>query len=316
LQDRELNFIKPALTRANKLFKQRLKTGALITAAKARLIADVEGKGVAQADVIIEAIFEDPSAKQALFKSLEPRMKEGAILASNTSAIPLETLSSVLKHPDRMIGLHFFNPVAKMPLVEVVRGEASSALSLERGNAFCRQINRFPLPVKSSPGFLVNRVLAPYLMEAMRCYIEGIDKLTIDAAATEFGMPMGPIELADTVGLDVCVKVAETLVTNDVEQAKALLLSMIDEGKLGKKSDIGFYEWKAGKAVKEKTVDAGIDKAQLAQRLLKPFLESCQACHEDGIVDDADLLDAGIIFGTGFAPFLGGPLHYLNNRQD
>ena len=313
LQDRELKYIEPALKRAKKLFRRRLKTKAASGAAAARLIADVEGKGVSRADVVIEAIFEDVDAKHALYKDLEPRMKADAVLATNTSAIPLETLAAVLEKPERFIGLHFFNPVAKMPLVEVVRGEKSDELSLQRGAAFCGQINRFPLPVKSSPGFLVNRVLAPYLMEAMRCHVEGIDKQTIDAAAKQFGMPMGPVELADIVGLDVCMKVAETLAQGNVENERKLLESKISQGKLGKKSGEGFYVWKKGKPERQKSAASKDELEKLAQRLLKPFLDECLSCRDDGIVADEDLLDAGIIFGTGFAPFRGGPMHYLQS---
>ena len=311
LQDRELKYVEPAIKRAKKLFQRRLKSQAAVAAAEARLIPDVEGRGVSHADVVIEAIFEDATVKQELFKSLEPRLKEGAVLASNTSAIPLETLAAVLEDPTRLIGLHFFNPVAKMPLVEVVSSTDSDPRGIGKGAAFCGQINRFPLPVKSSPGFLVNRVLAPYLMEAMRCYNEGISKEIIDAAATHFGMPMGPVELADVVGLDVCVKVAETLAQGNLEAERKLLQTMIGDGKLGKKSAQGFYQWKKGKAVKSGIKSDELELERLAQRLIKPFLDECRACHEDGIVEDQDLLDAGIIFGTGFAPFRGGPMHYM-----
>jgi len=208
LQDREMKYIEPALKRARSLFKKRLKKKPAVSAAVARLIPDVNGDGVPRADVIIEAIYEDADAKRSLYATLEPRMAEHAVLATNTSALPLEDLARDLKQPKRLIGLHFFNPVAKMPLVEVVHGVGTDELWVTRGCAFCSQINRFPLPTKSSPGFLVNRVLAPYLMEAFTMMLEGIDKETIDAAAIRFGMPMGPIELADVVGLDVCMKVA------------------------------------------------------------------------------------------------------------
>ena len=314
LQDREMRYIEPALKRARKLFKRRLRTQPLLSAAVARLIPDVEGKGVDRADVVIEAIFEDLDAKQALFKSIEPRLKASAILASNTSAIPLEKLASVLENPARLLGLHFFNPVAQMPLVEVVSSAHTNPDYADRGNAFCGQINRFPLPVKSSPGFLVNRVLAPYLMEAVRCSMEGINSQDIDEAAMQFGMPMGPIELADIVGLDVCMKVAETLADADVSKEQSLLESMINEGSLGKKSGRGFYDWKKGKAVKSRRVNQSVDLNALAERLITPFLDECKACHHDQIVADKDLLDAGIIFGTGFAPFRGGPMHYIDQQ--
>ncbi|MFK7861123.1 MAG: 3-hydroxyacyl-CoA dehydrogenase NAD-binding domain-containing protein [Granulosicoccus sp.] len=311
LQDRELGYIEPALKRAKSLFKRRLKKKPAIAAAVARLVADVDGRGIARADVIIEAIYEDADAKRALYATIEPQMAEHAVLATNTSALPLEELARDLQNPSRLIGLHFFNPVAKMPLVEVVHAEQTDPVWVTRGCAFSSQINRFPLPTKSHPGFLVNRVLAPYLMEAFSMLLEGIDKDTIDCAAVRFGMPMGPIELADVVGLDVCMKVAETLATGDVDAHRSLLQKKLDEGLLGKKSGSGFYTWAKGKPDK-KSVDVDNPYGNdLAQRLLTPFLDECKKASADGIVADDDLLDAGIIFGTGFAPFLGGPMQYL-----
>lgn len=315
LQDRDLKSITAAQSRAKKLFKRRLRKKPAIDAASARLIADVEGLGVRRADVVIEAIFEDAKAKQDLFKSLESQLKPNAVLATNTSAIPLEILSEVLEQPSRLVGLHFFNPVAKMPLVEVIYGESTEQVFVDRGASFCSQISRFPLAVKSSPGFLVNRVLAPYLMEAMRCYSEGMDKALIDEAALSFGMPVGPMELADVVGLDVCIKVAETLASGDVEAERKLLQSMIDAGKLGKKTSQGFYAWKKGRVVKSAVKSDPATLEKLSNRLIKPFLDECRACSDDGIVEDDDLLDAGIIFGTGFAPFRGGPMSYLQHNK-
>lgn len=318
LQDRELKYIEPALARAKKLFKRRLKKPAAVSAAMARLIPDVDAKGVERADVIIEAIYENADAKRELYAAIEPRMQSHAVLATNTSALPLEELSRDLKNPGRLIGLHFFNPVAKMPLVEIVHGEQTDESWTTKGAAFCSQINRFPLRTKSSPGFLVNRVLAPYLMEAISMNLEGIDKEIIDAAAIRYGMPMGPIELADVVGLDVCMNVAQTLAKGDVEAHRNLLQSKIDNNKLGKKSGEGFYVWDKGQADRR---PATVDNAygdQIAKRLMKPFLDECKAVSADGIVEDDDLLDAGIIFGTGFAPFTGGPMNHLANlnKQD
>ena len=315
LQDRALEHIEPALKRAKSLFKKRLRKKPAVMAAVARLIADVEGQGVARADVVIEAIYEDAEAKRALYASLEPRMAEHAVLATNTSALPLDELSKNLIKPSRLIGLHFFNPVAKMPLVEVVHAADTDEIAVTRGCAFCVQINRFPLPTKSAPGFLVNRVLAPYLMEAFTLLLEGIEKETIDASAIHFGMPMGPIELADVVGLDVCMKVAETLAKGDVESQRALLQNKLDEGALGKKSGKGFYQWTKGRSDRRRIdVDSPYGD-QLAQRLIKPFLEECKLASSEGIVADDDLLDAGIIFGTGFAPFRGGPMQYLKQMH-
>ncbi|MEE8496673.1 MAG: 3-hydroxyacyl-CoA dehydrogenase family protein, partial [Xanthomonadales bacterium] len=315
LQDREMKYIEPALKRARKLFAKKLRSPALIAGAQSRLIADVDGTGVARADVIIEAIFENAQAKRELFKAIEAKMKPDAILASNTSAIPLDELASVLERPERLIGLHFFNPVAKMPLVEVVHAKNTDPGEVERGSAFCGQINRFPLPVKSSPGFLVNRVLSPYLLKAMQIHRQRKVPLeALDQAATEFGMPMGPVELADTVGLDVGLNVLEMLGGEDAAEDAELLKSYIEEGKLGKKSGAGFYTWKKGKPIKKGAASEGINLQSLGEELMAPYFEECQACFKDGIVADSDVLDAGMIFGTGFAPFRGGPMFYLAQK--
>lgn len=316
LQDRELKYIKAALKRATKLFKKRLKKTPAVLAAQSRLIADVGGKGVSRADVVIEAIFEDADAKRALYADIEPHLADHAVLASNTSALSLTELARDLKTPSRLIGLHFFNPVAKMPLLEVVHSSNTGAKWVAAGCSFATQINRFPLPTKSTAGFLVNRILAPYLMEALTLKLEGVDIETIDAAAIRFGMPVGPIELADVVGLDVCMQVAETLATGDVEAHRALLQRKLDNKTLGKKTGRGFYIWKKGRA-ERRPVDMNSPYGdQLAERLMKPFLSECQAASAQGIVEDDDLLDAGIIFGTGFAPFRGGPMQYLKEQGD
>jgi len=314
VQDREMKYIEPAIERAKKLFKRKARSKHEASATMARFLPDVDGDGVARADVIIEAIYENKEAKQQLYQSIEPCMRDDAVLATNTSAIPLEELSSVLQDPTRLVGLHFFNPVAKMPLVEVVYAPNTSEEMIKRGSAFCGQISRFPLPVKSSPGFLVNRVLAAYMLEAMNIFDGGVAMEEIDAAATHFGMPMGPIELADTVGLDICKSVVGTVGGKDVTKAVERLTTMVEAGTLGKKSGQGFYQWSNGKPVRETPEDIeNID--QLAEQLMKPFLDECKACSADGIVEDDDLLDAGIIFGTGFAPFRGGPMHYLEHGQ-
>jgi 3-hydroxyacyl-CoA dehydrogenase/enoyl-CoA hydratase/3-hydroxybutyryl-CoA epimerase len=316
LQDREMKYIEPALKRAGSLFKKRLKTPDRIAGAKSRLLADVEGQGAARADVIIEAIFENLEAKQKLFQGLESRVKPDAILATNTSAIPLRDIASVLSDPKRLIGLHFFNPVANMPLVEVVHDEATKADEIERGAAFCNQINRFPLPVASSPGFLVNRVLARYMLKAFQLYRErGLSKEALDQAAVNFGMPMGPVELMDTVGLDVGLGVMGTLGSEETTEDAGILQSYVEQGKLGKKSGEGFYTWKKGKPVKDRGKVEGVNLESLAEELMQPYFEECQACLEDGIVAGRDEIDAGMVFGTGFAPFRGGPLYYLEQQS-
>ena len=315
LQDRELKYIEPALKRAKSLFQKKLRSKSKVGGALSRLLPDVDGKGVSKADIIIEAIFEDVDAKRELFAGIEPRMKADAVLATNTSAIPLAEISSVLKKPERLIGIHFFNPVAKMPLVEVVYDEKSDAGQVAKGAAFCGAINRFPLPVKSSPGFLVNRVLSGYMAKAMNMHLErGIPIDILDKAATSFGMPMGPVELADTVGLDVCMKVVTLLGGESSKKEAALLKEKVHAGELGKKSGKGFYTWEKGKPKRTDVESGQYALEEITESLMQPYFDACESALADGIVEDADVLDAGMIFGTGFAPFRGGPLHYLKQK--
>ena len=304
LQDQTAERLKPAMQRAAKLFADRLKDPRRVRDALDRLIPDVAGDGVARADVIIEAIFENLEAKQQLFVGLEAKAKPSALLATNTSSIPLEQIGAPMKDPARLIGLHFFNPVPRMMLVEVVVGANTRGDLVPRAAAFTRQIDKLPLPVKSAPGFLVNRVLAPYLMAAMRAVDEGIAPETVDEAALAFGMPVGPIELADTVGLDICLAVGKLLGGGEPPRK---LSELIAAGHLGRKTKRGFYDWTSGKAAKN--APAAVPGG-LADRLIDPFVAEAKAALAQGIVADADLVDAGAIFGTGFAPFRGGPLAY------
>ena len=309
LQDQNAERLSPAMQRAGKLFAERLRDPRRVRDATDRLIPDVAGDGVARADVIIEAIFENVDAKRALFAALEKKARPEAILASNTSSIPLEDIAQAMADPSRLIGLHFFNPVAKMMLVEIVVGQQTRESLVPQAAAFVRQIDKLPLPVKSAPGFLVNRVLAPYLMAAMRCVDEGISPEAVDEAALAFGMPMGPIELADTVGLDICVAVGKMLGDDAAPPSK--LMDAIGAGNLGRKTGRGYYAWVNGKAQKGA---AGAVPEGLAGRLIGPLVVEAKAALAQHIVADADLVDAGAIFGTGFAPFRGGPLHYAATR--
>ena len=220
-----------------------------------------------------------------------------------------------------------------MPLVEIIRGVGAREEEVRKGCAFVTAIDKFPLIVKSCPGFLVNRVLAPYMMSAMQRLEKGEAPEKIDAAAKAFGMPMGPIELADTVGLDVCAHVgkilglaapdasvakrgsASTWASEGASNSSSKLDQLVAAGKLGKKSGQGFYAWKEGKPVRN---DATWDKAELARigrELVAPLIAECEKCRDEKVVDNADLVDAGVIFGTGFAPFRGGPLHYKASAE-
>ena len=313
LQDLAPERIAPAIKRAAELFKRRLKQPHLVQAAMDRLIPDVAGAGVARADLVIEAIVENAEVKRKLFAQIEPRMKREAILASNTSSIPLQELSPVLQRPERLVGLHFFNPVAQMLLVEIVQGPQTVPDVMAAGQAFARQIDKLPLPCKSAPGFLVNRVLSPYLYEAMLMVDEGIPPETIDAAAKDFGMPMGPIELSDMVGLDIGWAVGQELAKPGFPIPKKLQ-SLVEAKKFGKKTGQGFYTWSKGKPQKNTSGTGTLDLKPLADRMVLPALNEAVACLREHIVADADLCDAGMVFGTGFAPHRGGPIATIRAR--
>jgi 3-hydroxyacyl-CoA dehydrogenase / enoyl-CoA hydratase / 3-hydroxybutyryl-CoA epimerase len=311
LQDQDPERIAPAIKRAHALFKHKLKLPNKVTAAMDRLMPDHKGYGVKRADIVIEAIFEDAEVKGSLYRDIEPRMKPGAVLATNTSSIPLEDLSGSLAHPGRLVGLHFFNPVAVMQLVEVVKGASTSDEVAAKAMAFTRQIDRLPLPVTSTPGFLVNRILMPYLMEAVELESEGVPAALIDRAATAFGMPMGPVELADTVGLDICLHVAEILASHFNATIPPRLQQLVADGKLGKKSGQGFYTYHKGKAAKPEVSGKNWNMQEITDRMVLRLLNETVSCLREQVVENGDLLDAGMIFGTGFAPFRGGPVHHL-----
>ena len=313
VQDQSPEQLAATYKRAQTSFKKKYKRDRrAIVAANDRLMMDHKGAGVSKADLVIEAIFEDAEVKRSLYQEKEPRMKDDAILATNTSSIMLENLSSSLKKPGRLVGLHFFNPVAMMPLVEIIRGNETDETVMQQASAFARDIGKLPLPVKSSPGFLVNRILMPYLLEAVTMVGEGIPAEVIDKAATDFGMPMGPIELADTVGLDICRNVALILSQALNTPLPENLEDMVSSGKLGKKSGSGFYNYKKGKAVKNKNAHYG-NTQEVQDRLVMRLLNEATACLREGIVESDDMIDAGVIFGTGFAPFRGGPINYIRS---
>ena len=308
LQDRTAELVVAALARAVPLFAKRIRDAGERAAAQARLKADVSGTAVANADVVIEAIYENLDAKRDLFAHIETQLKPGALLATNTSSLTLESIATALQAPQRLIGLHFFNPVAQMPLVEVIHSAQTDAAALAAAQRFARQLDRLPLPCRSSPGFLVNRELAPYLLEAFIALEQGIAPEVIDAAATDFGMPMGPIELADVVGLDVCRKVGQIVPQLSGLQPPLALTrvdALIAAGHLGRKSGQGFYVWRDGKPQR---MVAGRAPPDLQDRLILALVNEARACLREGLVSDADLVDAGLIFGAGFAPFRGGPL--------
>lgn len=315
LADMKPEPIAGAIKRAADLYGKVIRKKIGVRDALDRLIPDLTGEGVRGADLIIEAVPEKLELKQKVYAGLEPIMKPGAILATNTSSIPLQDLRTTLKNPERLLGLHFFNPVSRLQLVEVVSHDGVDPQALATAMKFVGGIDRLPLPVKSSPGFLVNRALTPYMLEAMVMMDEKIDKTTIDAAAEKFGMPMGPIELADQVGLDICLAVGDELRKHFGEAlppAPAWLREKVAKGELGRKTGKGFYDWKNGRA--QKGAPAAPPTDDMIDRLILPMSNVCVACLREGIVDNADVVDGAMIFGTGYAPFRGGPLNYARTR--
>jgi 3-hydroxyacyl-CoA dehydrogenase/enoyl-CoA hydratase/3-hydroxybutyryl-CoA epimerase len=313
LQDLDEAQIVKAKARATSLFKRHLRTPLAVETAQARLIADPQGKHIKHADVVIEAIVEKLDVKQKLFQQLERQMKSGAVLATNTSSLRLEDIAKPLGDPGRLVGLHFFNPVAQLPLVEVVRGEQTREGEVRKACAFVTAINKLPLIVKSCSGFLVNRVLAPYMMEAVRLYAQGEPREKIDQAALKFGMPMGPLELMDLVGLDIANHVGEELQL--APGGDNPLKTLVKQGKLGKKTGEGFYVWEQGKPKREEATYDQAELERLGGELVKPLLDEAERALADQVVANADHVDAGVIFGTGFAPFRGGPLHYRRSQR-
>lgn len=310
LQDQAAERITPAMGRAQKLYLKKFRDPRAVELVMDRLQPDIAGDGIAKADLIIEAIFENLEVKQDLFRDVEQRAKPSAILATNTSSIPLSDIAQALNTPSRLVGIHFFNPVSQMQLVEVVHDVATSEETLQQAARFVKDLKRFPLPVKSSPGFLVNRVLVPYLMEAITLFDEGVSVNKIDGAALAYGMPMGPIRLADTVGLDVCLSVAKNLLPIYGGDMPAILEKLVEAGHLGVKTKQGFYQYagKSAEVVVKPEKNINYPQKDIADRLIYRQFNEAVATLREGIVTKADLIDAGMIYGTGFAPFRGGPL--------
>ena len=313
VQDRARQYVEPAIKRARELFQRRLRAPGEADAAAARLTVDLHAESVGDVDLVIEAIIEDADAKSALFREIEPKLGERTIVATNTSSIRLEQLVGAFERPERFVGLHFFNPVASLPLVEVIKGRQTGDETMRRALSFVTQIGKLPLPCRSAPGFLVNRLLTPYMLEALYAHEDGIALETIDAAARAFGMPMGPIELADRVGLDVALHVAKILGDTVAAKPSALIERKVAAGELGRKTRRGFYAYdKHGRPIKQRRFPRAGD--DLVDRLILPLVNEAVACYAERIVDDPDLIDAGVVFGTGFAPFTGGPIQYARQR--
>jgi len=322
LQDQNASAVAKALGRALLFVQKHYKEPYRIKAVMDRLVPDLSGEGIAHADIIIEAVIEDLALKRTIFKALEKKAKHEAVLATNTSSIPLEAIAEVLERPQRLAGIHFFNPAIKMELVEVVQSQMLDPIIFDQTLAFVEQIGKLPVPVKSCPGFLVNRILMPYLIESMVLLKEGFPAEEIDEAIRAFGMMMGPVELADTVGLDVCLAVAKNLLSSQEEQEKKVLLMLeqkVREGELGKKTRKGFYVYnrqgKKSRSWLKYHLRRKVPDDRIVRRLIAKIIKESELCLKQGVAADADSLDAAMIFGTGFAPFRGGPIQYAKTLE-
>lgn len=276
---------------------------------------------LAKADIVVEAIFENAEAKKALYARLEPKLPAHAVLCSNTSTIPISALAAGLERPEQFCGLHFFNPVRQMPLVEVIRGQATSDATMATAVAYARRLGKSPIVVGDGPGFLVNRVLLPYMNEALLLVEEGAAIKHVDRAATAFGMPMGPITLYDTVGLDVAVHAGAVMNEAFPDRVKpsTILPAMVEAGRLGKKAGRGFFDYggkKKDRGVESPEVEALIkahrrgekkfSHEELADRLFLPMLLEATRVLEDGVAASVQDVDLALIYGIGFPPFHGG----------
>ena len=266
-------------------------------------------------DLIIEAAVEQLSIKQKIFADLAARSRPDTILATNTSALPIHELSSSISNPGRLVGLHFFNPVHRMQLVEVVRTESTSDETLATAVAFVRKLGKLPVVVKDSPGFLVNRILMPYLVEAASIFEQGGDPEEIDKAMLDFGMPMGPLRLLDEVGLDVAMHVANTLAAAfpDRMEIPQVVKKLLEAGHTGRKGGSGFYVYDdASAAVNAEAISFQTgteDTPKDTQEILANLMTSeAKLCLEEGVAETADDIDLAMILGTGYPPFRGGPL--------
>ncbi|MFQ5708300.1 MAG: 3-hydroxyacyl-CoA dehydrogenase NAD-binding domain-containing protein [bacterium] len=329
MKDVNTEALSVGMKRAQEIFQAAVNKKRLLPKEMTRKLSFISStldySGFSQLDFVIEAIVENLDVKKKVFAEVEAEVKETTILASNTSSLSITEMAQAVKKPERFIGLHFFNPVHRMPLVEVIRGEKTSDQTTVTTVAFAKRLGKIPIVVKNSPGFLVNRILGPYINEGALLLQDGARIEQIDRAMVEFGMPMGPLNLLDEVGIDVGFKVAQILhkAFPDRMAPSEIIARMHESGRLGKKGGKGFYLYNG----KEKQVDpaiyellanlrkpeGGISAEHIQERLLSTMIKEATLCLEEGIIRHPRDVDAGMIFGTGFPPFRGGLLKYADS---
>jgi 3-hydroxyacyl-CoA dehydrogenase/enoyl-CoA hydratase/3-hydroxybutyryl-CoA epimerase len=300
--------------------KRRLFTKIEARAGMDRIFPAHTPVPLTRAELVLEAATEDLELKRKIFRDLGSRIGPATILATNTSALPVGELGREAGCPERVIGLHFFNPVHRLELVEVVRPAAASPATMEQALGFVHAIGKTPVVVRDAPGFLVNRILVPYLAEAGRLFQEGLPATVVDEEMLAFGMPMGPLRLIDEVGADTALHVAEYLAGQFGERMSVpqVLRRLVEAKQLGRKTRAGFYLYdrkvRMNPRVQHFVIgDKRADGAAAQQRMLTVMLAEAERCLADGIVGSADEVDLAMVLGTGFAPYTGGPLAYAQH---
>lgn len=327
---RDLNWeaIRKGYQAAYRVFKKLVDRRKMKQSELDNKMAMIEGttslKGLRGVDLVVEAVVEDLEIKKRVLAEVESQVAEDAIICTNTSSLSVSQMATNCSNPGRVVGMHFFNPVDKMPLVEVVRGEKSSDGAVATVFAFAKKVGKTPILVKDSPGFLVNRILGPYLNEAVQLLLEGVSAREIDEAMERFGMPMGPCELLDEVGLDIAAKVSKVLYGAFGSRMKppSFMDWVVSEKRLGKKTGRGIYVWDGKKKSEDATLTSKVKHTQVVienntsniqKRLVYLMVNEGARCLSEGVVRDAAEVDIGMIFGTGFAPFRGGLLRYADS---
>ena len=319
LKEVNAELLDAGLSRIRDLFQESVRKQALSPSDAAvkigAITATTDWRAFADVDLVVEAVTERLDIKQAVFRDLELFCPKHAILASNTSALSIRAIGEAIHDSNRVVGLHFFNPVHRMQLVEVVRTPQSRDEDVAMLVDFVKKLGKVPLVTADSPGFVVNRILFPYLDEAVRLHCEGVSTEAIDRAMKRFGMPMGPLELLDQVGIDVAAHVADSLNKLSVELSPTgtRLHEMASAGQIGRKSGRGFYVYlqdgkRRGRAVNSPTKPMTMSVDDIRDRILLRLVNEAGLCLQEGVVPDSWMIDLGMVLGTGFAPFLGGPL--------
>lgn len=328
VKDIDNNAVAKAYQQAANILKGKLKRRRInkleMTRIMQRISGTIDYSGFRHSDLVIETVVEDIKIKKDVLAELEDYIQDKTIVATNTSSLRVDDMAEAVKNKERFVGLHFFNPVHRMPLVEVVRGKYSSDTAIAAVFNLVKKLGKTPIVVKDGPGFLINRLLLSYMVEAISLLEEGHAMHKIDETMKKFGMPMGPVELLDEVGIDVAEKVANILRSTMADRmAESDLLPMlIKEGRLGKKTQKGFYLYTTGKKATDPRVDkmisiknrTDLNQTQLVQRMIYPMINEAARCLEEGVAQSARDVDVGMIFGTGFAPFRGGLLRYAESE--